>query len=432
MAHALYPTYRLKRHKLLVSCATLAITVALTPQRAWAQAFQGTPTTASGTVSYARATPGTETITVGSSTATVNWAPSEAGTGNINFLPVGNTATYQGGEALTNFTILNRIVPTDATRAIELNGSVLSKLAGGTTGGNVWFYSPGGILIGSQAVFDVGGLLLTSINLPDGFTTSTSGFNASFSKTASNAGSIRILGGAQINARNSYVAMIAPRIEQGGNVQVNGSAAYVAAEAVSMSLNQGLFDIEVPVDGGTSDANGVVHTGTTGGPANASAADQHTIYMVAVPKNQALTMLLGGSVGFAPAATGATVANGQVYLSSGFSFNGLGVSGGSVGTGGITIGSPGAANFTSDFYGFSDGPMSVGDVTVAGASGTAFFYTVGLATFTGTVSAADIFVTSSDIDIVQGARLGVTGVTQLLALNSVNDLGMYLGNITAP
>src|SRR5438309_11756722 len=85
MPHALYPVYRLKRHRLLVSCATLAITVALTPQRAWAQAYQGTPTTATGTVSYARATPGSETITVGSSTATVNWAPTEAGTGNINF-----------------------------------------------------------------------------------------------------------------------------------------------------------------------------------------------------------------------------------------------------------------------------------------------------------------------------------------------------------
>ena len=52
MSHAMYPAYRLKRHKLLVSCATLAITVALTPRRAWAQAFQGTPTTVSGTVSY--------------------------------------------------------------------------------------------------------------------------------------------------------------------------------------------------------------------------------------------------------------------------------------------------------------------------------------------------------------------------------------------
>ena len=56
--------------------------------------------------------------------------------------------------------------------------------------------------------------------------------------------------------------MIAPRIEQGGNVQVNGSAAYVGRRSrLTMTMNQGLFDIQVPIDGGTADANGIVHTG---------------------------------------------------------------------------------------------------------------------------------------------------------------------------
>ena len=360
MPQALYPAYRLKRHRLFVSCATLAITVALTPQRAWAQAFQGAPATVAGTVSYARGNPGTETITVGSSTATINWTPSDTeGAGNINFLPAGNIATYQGSSGLTGFTVLNRIVPTNTTRAIELNGSVLSKLDGGATGGNVWFYSPGGIVIGSQAVFDVGGLLLSSLDLPTGFSADASGFTASFSKAASGAGSIKLLSGAQINARNSYVAVIAPRIEQGGNIQVKGSTAYAAAEAATMTFSQGLFDIEVPVDGGTSDTNGIVHTGTTGGPANSGATDHHAIYMVAVPKNQALTMLLGGSIGFAAEAQGATVQNGQIILSSGFNFNGLGVSGGSPGTGNINIGSNGPATFTSDLFGYADGPIQV-------------------------------------------------------------------------
>src|SRR5206468_1702887 len=97
MPRALYRTNRrLKRHKLLVSCATIAITVGLTPQRAWAQAFQGTPTVASGIVTFNRSTPGSETVTVSTGTATVNWAPTDTqGTGNINFLPAGNTATYQ-------------------------------------------------------------------------------------------------------------------------------------------------------------------------------------------------------------------------------------------------------------------------------------------------------------------------------------------------
>ena len=365
MSTVAYPPFRSCRHKLLISCATIAIAAAaLAPQRARAQAFQGTPTTAAGSVTFDRATPGSETVTINSSTATINWAPTDAqGTGTIAFLPAGNIATYQGATGLADFTVLNRIVPTDATRSIQFDGSVFSKLAGGATGGNVWFYSPGGIVVGANAVFDVGGLLLSSIDLPNGFTTSSNGFAATFSKTQAGAGSIQIMPGAQINARSSYVALIAPRIEQGGNVQVNGSAAYAAADGLTMTMNQGLFDIEVPVGAGTSDGNGVVHTGTTGGGANSAASDQHTIYMVAVPKNQALTMLLGGTIGFAPPATGATVENGQIVLSSGLSLNGLSgtpvLGGEATANGGLNIGSLGSATFTSDVLGFTTGSILV-------------------------------------------------------------------------
>ena len=66
-------------------------------------------------------------------------------------------------------------------------------------------------------------------------------------------------------------------------------------------------------------------------------------------------MLLGGSVGFAQAASEATVENGQIFLRSGFA--GGGANGG--GTGGITIGSQGAATFTSDVLGQSDGPIAI-------------------------------------------------------------------------
>ena len=358
MSRVAYSEYRLNRQRLFISCASLAIaTAALAPQRAGAQAFQGTPTTAAGTVSYDRATPGVETINVGSSTATINWVPSNnQGTGNINFLPSGNTATYQGASGLTGYTVLNRIVPSDTTRTIELNGSVLGRLNSGAAGGNIWFYSPGGILVGSSAVFDVGGVLLSSLDLPNGFTTSATGFSANFSKTAVNAGKIQVQSGAQINARSSYVAMIAPRIEQGGNVQVTGSAGYGAADALTMTFSQGLFSISVPLGQGTSDANGIVHTGTTGGPANATATDNHYIYMAAVPKNQALTMLLGGSIGFAPAATGATVQNGQIFLTAGLAGGGANGNG----TGGITFGAQGATTFTSNILADLDGPITVG------------------------------------------------------------------------
>ena len=82
-----------------------------------------------------------------------------------------------------------------------------------------------------------------------------------------------------------------------------------------MEFNQGLFDITVNV--GTDDPNGIVHTGSTGGPSSTGASDKHRIYMAAVPKNLALTMLLSGSIGFDEAAS-ASIENGRVVLSSGW------------------------------------------------------------------------------------------------------------------
>ncbi|WP_344698926.1 hypothetical protein [Sphingomonas limnosediminicola] len=300
--------------KLMLSCASAALAVvAAHPQKASAQAFQGTIGSSTGGVVRTPTTGTTETITVGSSTATINWtATGQPSGGSVNFLPSGSTATFTSAEGVTDYTVLNRI--SAGGSPISLNGHVISTLQGtSTTGGKVWFSTPGGIVVGATAVFDVGGLLLTSADVTN-LSTNPSGFSASFSAT--NPGSaVTIADGAQINAlqRNSYVALVAPRVEQNGTVRVNGSAAYVGAQAVTMTMNQGLFDIAV--DAGTDDYNGVVHTGRTTGPANETPADHHSIYMVAVPKNQAMTMLLSGDVGFD--ATTASVKNGQIILSSG-------------------------------------------------------------------------------------------------------------------
>ena len=94
------------RSKLLISSASAAMAaVALAPQQAHAQAapgaFRGSPTTTGGTVSYSRGAT-TETITVNSSTATINWSPYDTATGTttpIDFLPAGNIATFTSGAA---------------------------------------------------------------------------------------------------------------------------------------------------------------------------------------------------------------------------------------------------------------------------------------------------------------------------------------------
>jgi filamentous hemagglutinin family protein len=217
----------------MLSCASAAIAVAaLAPRPAQAQsaplgAFRGDITSQVGSVTRNQTSNTTETITIGSNTATINWSPTDTATGGgpIDFLPTGNVATFTSSPGVTFYTVLNRIVPNDPSRSILLDGSVISTLEGTSTiGGNVWFYSPGGIVVGPNAMFDVGGLLLTTADLPNGFGADETGFSGFFSASDSTS-SIQILDGAQINARDSYVALVAPRIEQGGTVSVDGSAA---------------------------------------------------------------------------------------------------------------------------------------------------------------------------------------------------------------
>ena len=358
----------ISRKKLMMSCASFALAAAaLQPQSAHAQAFAGSITSSTGSVSRVTPTSTTETLTIGSNTATINWSPTnQQGTGTINFLPAGNIATFTSAPGITDYTVLNRIVPTDAARGISLNGHVISTLQGtSTTGGRIWFYSPGGIVIGSTAVFDVGSLLLTTNDL-----VGAEGPFVRFRGATGSTSKIQVQSGAQINALQpgSYVAMIAPRVEQGGKVRVNGTAAYVAGEQVSMTINQGLFDISVDI--GTTDHNGIVHTGETSGPGNTAATDNHSIYMVAVPKNQALEMLLGGKVGF-DGASSAEVRNGQIILSAGYGTQGANFSQSYLG--GAVTGTPAdmtisGGTFTSDVK-----AAATGNIWASGGGGTLAF-----------------------------------------------------------
>jgi filamentous hemagglutinin family protein len=74
-----------------------------------------------------------------------------------------------------DYIVLNRILPQDNSRAIALNGTITSTV-NEARGGQVWFYSPGGILVGKDAIINVGSLLLTAndLNNQDGFINGTS------------------------------------------------------------------------------------------------------------------------------------------------------------------------------------------------------------------------------------------------------------------
>lgn len=293
-------------------------------------ATQGTFAVSSGTATINRSA-SKDQVQVTSPQAIINWNTYDTDTlatttSYINFLPAGTELEFIGTGA--NYTVLNRVFGTpDAAgehRGIAFNGTVTSRLSdAGPIGGNVWFYSPGGILVNNGAAFNVGSLVLSAsaLNAITG-----SGTTIDFTGVTQADSAILIANGANINALNqgSYVALVAPRIEQAGRVTVNGSAAYVGAEQAQLRIDNGLFDIAIGL--GTEDANGVVHTGTTTGPARQvtqglnnilTDPDGQGIYMVAVPKNTALTMLVGGSIGYQPASNASMTPNGVLVLGSG-------------------------------------------------------------------------------------------------------------------
>lgn len=390
--------------------------------------FTGTPTvTLGGTnIGIAQGVAGssTDAITItNTSTGIIDWTPDDTnGTGTIDFLPVGHTANFNSGSG-GDFTVLNRINPVDAsgnpvTRLIGINGTVTSSISG-SPGGNVWFYTPGGFVVGSSAVFDVGGLVLTSSAIdPASLGTSTIAFTGANIVPNS---SITISPGATftLNRGNSYLAIVAPRIVQGGSISVDGSSALVAAEAANISvhtdisIDAGLFDIEVVT--GTSDPNGIVHqsTASTGGPASQSQGgsqpfvDNQHVYMVAVPKNQALTMLLDGNMGYAAAAS-VDAESSAVILSAGHN---------------VTLGAVNAA------------PTGAGPASIIMGAGTYSSLTTGWATDSITMTPAGTLRFMEDTAFFAGGPLTLTvGTAQSIQgdgdLSLISANGPMGGNIT--
>ncbi len=259
----------------------------------------------------------------------INWTPTDTAPtgGAIDFLPAGNTLNFSGSG---DYTVLNRFVNGGGgslSRQIALNGTVNStnSAASGARGGNIWFYNAGGILIGASGVINVGSLVLTTNDIvttgglfgPGG----TIRFNGASGSTSAITVNGTINANNALNAGSAYVALVAPRVVQAGTVRVDGSAAYVAAEQADIRINSGLFDINVTV--GAEGGNAITHTGTTTGPAHQQGdTDQSRIYMVAIPKNDAVTMLVSGAIGYDDALSAQVDPDGAVRLSAGYNIVG--------------------------------------------------------------------------------------------------------------
>ncbi|MEP7315093.1 MAG: hypothetical protein ABI667_00185 [Sphingomicrobium sp.] len=308
------------------TCSVLAMSTALVvgASPAAAQSLQGNGSFFSNGGGAANITPGanTTTVTLNSGQTVIDWTPFDNAVGNfggIGFQYSGTTATFQSSG---NFAVLNRINVADSTRVVSMDG-IINGLVGGQTGGSIYFYSPSGFVLGSNAVINVGSLVLSASPLQlDGANQFITGANNTVvfgqapnpNAAVTTVGAFGQLPGAQINASN-YVAFVAPRVVHDGAITVNGQAALVGAEAATISFRpNGLFDIEVT--SGTTDSNGVVVNGDINGPASSGPGDYRRAYMVAVPKNQAMTMVIGAGANLGFDIAGAADVEGNVIVLS--------------------------------------------------------------------------------------------------------------------
>ena len=320
------PTRNGRRH-LLESCAIMAGLAALAhggPALAQvAGAGQGVTGPGLSTPTISPPGPGPTTVTTTGDQTIINWTPSNAPVGGvIDFLPTGNALNFTG---TGQYIVLNRFVSgagLPIADQIAINGTVnsIDFATSGGRGGNIWFYNAGGILIGATGVLNVGSLVLTANDvLTAGGLLGPSG-EIRFRGASGSTSAITVNGA--INANNalspgsSYVALVAPRVVQAGAVRVDGSVGYVAAEQADIRINGGLFDINVLV--GAEGGNVITHTGTTGGPGHVdSNPNDSRVYMVAIPKNLAVTMLVSGQIGY-DAVSAQVDPNGAVRLSAGY------------------------------------------------------------------------------------------------------------------
>ena len=318
------------KQRLLASCAIAAGIAALAYGGPAPAQVAGSGSFVSGTGSIGNdGATNTTTVNVGGTESIINWVPTDTAPtgGAIDFLPAGENMNFVG---TGDYTVLNRFVNGGSgslSRQIALNGTVNSYVGSttGPRGGNIWFYNAGGILIGASGVVNVGSLLLTTNDIVT--TGGLFGADGSIRFNGAPGSTSAITVDGTINANilgspgSSYVALVAPRVVQAGTVRVDGSAAYVAAEQANIRINGGLFDIDVTV--GAEGGNAITHTGTTTGPAHLDTnGNQSRIYMVAIPKNDAVTMLVSGAIGYDDALSAQVDPDGAVRLSAGYNIVG--------------------------------------------------------------------------------------------------------------
>lgn len=266
--------------------------------------------------------------------AVLNWttydtaAPGGAqGNSYVNFLPPDAELRFVGNGA--SFTAINRVftIPDNASayRGIAIQGQVTSYLFGdgpnsvGPVGGNIWFFSPGGILATGSASFNVGSLLLSASDL-DNFFEQGIARSVDFTGVANPFASVILKPGARVTLTQpgSSFAIVAPTIEQGGDVTVNGSTLYLSAESGNLSFSDA-GSVFGSISKDARAGNEIRHLGATGGPASIGTDDFSVLdpQTIEFRTGQDVRVLLSGAIGYAAATDAAFAANGSIVLTAG-------------------------------------------------------------------------------------------------------------------
>lgn len=292
-----------------------------------------------------------------------------------------------------NWIVLNRV----NNAAIAIDGQVfggqaanLNSPAPGTSGGNVWFYSPQGVAFGGTARVDVGGLLATSAAVNTAAFLTPATLNIPFTG-AGNGGPVTVAGGARFTG-TGHLAFIAPSVSTGASANVDagdyGTAAYAAADSYELqftpTFNNDLtfFTFIVPsAAAGTPLATPLQISGSTKGA---------NVYLVAMSR-AALTGLLINAPGLLTGQS-SFVEYGQVTISTGRN---------------IVSGQVGAGSEAQQVAGVTTGSVRLGEINAGGNSN---IYLTGTGSL-GDLTADKIRAGQSMIIAAQNITIGAGGLT---------------------
>lgn len=216
-----------------------------------------------------------------------------------------------------NWIVLNRVTG----QSINIDGTIQAIHAtnvnvGGPVGGNVWFYSPQGVVFGPSTRVDVGGLLATSAAVDQAAFLNIANLNMPFTGSGSG-GPVTIAAGALFNSPGGHLAFVAPQVSSAAGSAVNagnlGTAAYGAVDSYEIQFipignnDLAFFTFLVPgVAAGTPHATPLNLAGTTRGA---------NVYLAAISR-QALAGLLINAPGLLEGRSSVTN-YGQVTITTG-------------------------------------------------------------------------------------------------------------------